>query len=128
MRFGGARSRDPAVDVWMRDHSGDLGAIAARWFQVMRACGEDVRELVHDGCPTACVEDAAFGYVCAFSAHVNVGFFLGAEVDDPEGLLVGTGKSMRHVKVRPDEEVDPQALTRLIQAAYLATKARLASM
>jgi hypothetical protein len=44
----------------------------------MRGCGDDVRELVHDGCPVACVADAPFGYVNVFRTHVNVGFFYGA--------------------------------------------------
>jgi len=88
----------------------------------MRQRGEDVRELLHDGHPTACVGDAAFGYVNAFTAHVNVGFFRGAELDDPAQLLVGTGKYMRHVKLRPEADVDPVALTKLIDDAYADMK------
>ena len=88
----------------------------------MRGCGDDVRELLHDGHPTACVGDAAFGYVNAFTAHVNVGFFPGAEINDPDGLLEGTGKFMRHVKLRPDIETDADALTRLIKTAYTHVK------
>lgn len=109
----------------MREHPGELGAIAERWFEVMRECGDDVRELLHDGHPTACVGDAAFGYVNAFNAHVNVGFFLGAEIADPEGLLEGAGKFMRHVKLRPDRGVNETALRKLIMAAYLDMKERL---
>ena len=77
----------------MREHSDELGTIAERWFQVMRVCGDDVREFLHDGHPTACVGDAAFAYVNAFRAHVNVGFFRGAEITDPAGLLEGTASS-----------------------------------
>jgi hypothetical protein len=102
----------------MREHPGALGTIAQRWFEVMRACGDDVRELLHDGHPTACVVDAAFAYVNAFKAHVNVGFFRGAEIADPAGLLEGTGKFMRHVKLRPERQVDAAALTKLIETAY----------
>ena len=102
----------------MREHSGELGAIAHRWFEVMRACGHDVRELLHDGAPTACVGDAAFGYVDAFRDHVNVGFFGGAELADPSRLLEGTGKFMRHVKLRPGHDVDARALRKLIETAY----------
>lgn len=109
----------------MREHAGELGAIAQRWFAVMRDCGADVRELLHDGHPTACVGDAAFAYVNAFTAHVNVGFFRGAELPDPEGLLEGTGKFMRHVKLRPEGPVDAAALTKLIKAAYTDMKRRL---
>lgn len=109
----------------MHEHSGELGTIARRWFEVMRACGNDVRELLHDGHPTACVSDAAFGYVNAFKAHVNVGFFRGAEISDPESLLEGAGKFMRHVKLSPERDVDPDALTKLIQTAYADMRARL---
>jgi hypothetical protein len=75
MRFPGAVHRDDHIEAWMREHDGELGAIAQRWFEVMRACGDDVRELLHDGHPTACVGEAAFAYANAFKAHVNVGFF-----------------------------------------------------
>ena len=109
----------------MHEHTGEFGAIAQRWFEVMRNCGDDVRELLHDGHPTACVGDAAFGYVNVFTAHVNVGFFRGAKIADPEALLEGTGKFMRHVKLRPGREVDAVALTQLIETAYHDMRERL---
>lgn len=123
MRFPTAVPQDPAVETWLRERPGELGEIARRWFAVMRACGADVRELLHDGHPTACVGDAAFAYVNVFTAHVNVGFFLGARLADPAGILEGTGKFMRHVKLRPVCDVDA-ALTALIEAAYADMKAR----
>ena len=121
-RFPTAVKRDPFIEDWMRERPGELRAIAQRWFEVMRDCGDDVRELLHDGHPTACVDDAAFGYVNAFRAHVNVGFFRGAELSDPSGLLEGTGKRMRHVKLTPADGVDAAALTKLIQTAYIDMK------
>ena len=117
-RFPDARRRHPDVEVWFRDEPEDLGAIALHWFTMMRQCGDDVREVLHDGHPTACVEDAAFAYVDAFSAHVNVGFYRGAMLDDPAGLLQGTGKMMRHVKLRPGSPLDAPALATLIAAGY----------
>jgi hypothetical protein len=125
LRFSSSVKRDPAIEDWMKEHSGPLGAIAQHWFQAMRNCGDDVRELLHDGHPTACIGDAAFAYVNAFKAHVNVGFFCGAELADPSGLLEGVGKFMRHVKLRPEGEVDAAALSKLINAAYIDMKNRL---
>jgi hypothetical protein len=125
LRFNGSVRRDPAIEAWMDEHAGELGAIAQRWFDVMRNCGRDVRELLHDGHPTACVGDAAFAYVNAFRAHVNVGFFRGAEIADPGGLLEGTGRFMRHVKLAPERDVDETALTKLVETAYLDMRARL---
>jgi hypothetical protein len=126
LRFSGSVRRDPAIRGWMNAHPGELGAMARRWFDVIRACGDDVSELLHDGCPTACITDAAFAYVNAFKAHVNVGFFRGAELADPAGLLEGTGKYMRHVKLLPDRDVDASALAALIESAYADMKRRLA--
>jgi hypothetical protein len=123
--FADAVRRDPAVEDWLDARAGELGAIARRWFQVMRGCGDDVLELLHDGHPTACVGEAAFGYVNAFKAHVNVGFFRGAELADPKGQLEGAGRYMRHVKLRPGSDIDAVALTELIAAAYTDMKRRL---
>lgn len=125
LRFTGAAKRDVAIDAWLDRQPAALASIARIWFTRMRECGDDVRELMHDGCPTACVEDAAFCYVNVFTAHVNVGFFHGASLPDPAGLLEGTGKRMRHVKLRPGREVDVDALTALIDAAHLDIRARL---
>lgn len=125
LRFPGSVKRDPAIEAWMNQHRGELGEIARYWFEVIRDCGNDVRELLHDGHPTACIADAAFAYVNAFKAHVNVGFFRGAELSDPNGLLEGTGKFMRHVKLRPEGKVDATALLKLIDAAYTDMKGRL---
>ena len=125
LRFSGSAKRDPAIETWMKAHTGELGVIAQHWFEVMRECGDDVREVLHDGHPTACIADAAFGYVNVFKAHVNVGFFRGAEIADPDGLLEGTGKFMRHVKLRPERGFNPTALRKLIDTAYTDRKERV---
>jgi len=126
LRFSGAVHRDPVIDSWLNRAAADeLHSIARRWFARMRECGGDVRELMHDGCPTACVADAPFAYVNIFKAHVNVGFFHGADLSDPARLLEGSGRRMRHAKRRPGADVDSPALDALIAAAYLDIKARL---
>jgi hypothetical protein len=124
-RLSGAMRRDPDVEAWFAAPEHDLRRLAQPWFEALRACGPDVRELLQDGHPTACVGGAAFGYVDAFSAHVNLGFFHGAALDDPAGLLEGAGKRMRHVKVRWGAPVDEAALNALIAAAYRDIRARL---
>lgn len=124
-RLTGARRKDPEVDAWFAAPERDLRCLAQPWFDALRACGPDVGELLHDGHPTACVSDAAFGYVDAFSAHVNIGFFHGAALDDPAGLLEGSGKRMRHVKVHWGRSIDAEALNGLITAAYRDIRTRL---
>jgi hypothetical protein len=125
LRLNGAVERDSAIDAWLKGHRGDLGAIAHRWFEAMRQCGDEVRELLHDGCPTACFGDAPFAYVNVFTSHVNVGFFQGANLPDPARLLQGNGKFMRHVKLRPGTATHAEALNRLITLAYSDMKGRI---
>lgn len=125
LRFNGAVERDPAIDEWLNDRAGELGAIARHWFEIMRNCGDEVRELLHDGCPVACLGDAPFGYVNVFTSHVNVGFYRGAALPDPARLLQGTGKFMRHVKLKPEVSPSAAALTALIDAAWSDIKTRV---
>jgi len=126
LRFPSAVRRDPRVEAWFRDFADPFRLMVQVWFERMRGCGDDVRELLHDGCPVACVGDAAFGYVNAFTAHASVGFHHGAALADPAGLLEGTGRRMRHVKLRPGRRLDADALNDLIEAAYHDIRRRLA--
>lgn len=121
-RISGAVKRDPAIDLWLTGDPVELRAIAQEWFAQMRECGGDVLELMHDGCPVACVGDAPFAYVNTFKSHVNVGFFQGAMLGDPAGLLEGTGKRMRHVKLKGGSTIDTESLRDLIRAAYADIK------
>jgi hypothetical protein len=125
LRFSGAVKRNPAIDVWLKEHPPELSAIAQRWFSWMRECGDDVRKLRHDGCANVCVKDAPFCYVNVFKTHVSVGFFFGSMLEDPAGMLEGSGKRMRHVKVKPGAELNVAALSALIDIACVDIKSRL---
>jgi hypothetical protein len=125
LRFNGAVEHDPAIDAWKKKHAGELGDIAHHWFEMMRKCGDEVRELLHDGCPVACLADAPFAYVNVLTSHVNVGFFHGAAFPDPARLLQGTGKLMRHVKLKPGTATNAATLSALIETAYADIKARV---
>jgi len=126
-RFPNAVRGDPAVDAWFSQPGHELRLMVQPWFERMRRSGADVGDLLQDGRPTACAQGAAFGYVNAFSGHASVGFFYGAALADPAGLLEGAGKRMRHVKLRWGREVNAQALSELIAAAYWDIRARLGS-
>lgn len=125
LRFNEAYEHDPAIAQWSRQHHGELGDHARYWFAVMRRCGDDVLEVLHDGCPTACIGTVPFAHVGVFKAHVNIGFFQGAALEDPEGLLEGSGKAMRHVKLRGARDGDVAALHQLIDTAYHDMRRRL---
>ena len=125
LTFNGAVPHDPAIDRWFKSHDIELDAIAQPWFQRMRQCGDEVRELLHDGCPTACLGDVPFAYVGVYTAHINVGFFQGASLRDPAHLLEGSGKFMRHVKLRPRIPTNTAALEALISAAWQDIRSRI---
>ncbi len=110
LRLDGTLQHEPAIDLWLQERRSALGQIATHWFGIMRASGDEVRELLHDGCPVACFGDAPFGYVNVFTSHVNVGFFQGSALHDAAGLLQGSGKFMRHVKLKPETITDVDAL------------------
>ncbi len=119
----GAVAHDTSAEAWF---SGDpLRQTVRPWYERARACGPDVGTLIHDGAPTLCVEDAAFAYVNAFTAHAAIGFFHGAALSDPERLLEGSGKRMRHVKLRYGRTVDETAIGALIDMAYADIKRRM---
>ena len=124
-RLSLGKQYNPDVDTWFDARPDELGHVARSWFARMREAGKNVLELVHDGYPVACVEDVPFAYVNVFTSHVNVGFFMGAFLDDPKGLLSGKGKRMRHVKLSPVVSVDEDAVEKLIKTAYLDIHKRL---
>ena len=57
-------------------------------------------------------------YICPMKDYVRLGFMFGTHLDDPNQLLVGTGKRLRHVKVRSVQEASNPALERLVEAAW----------
>ena len=125
LTYTGTVRRDPRIEAWFTGITDPFRLMVRPWFERMRACGPDVRELLHDGCPIACVGDAPFAYVNAFKAHASVGFYHGATLADPAGLLEGSGKRMRHMKLRPGKALDDEALNGLIAAAYKDIRQRL---
>ncbi|MBU1175881.1 MAG: DUF1801 domain-containing protein [Alphaproteobacteria bacterium] len=117
-RFSDARRRHPEVEAFFAVVADPMRVMAEPWFERLRAAGSDIREVMHDGNPTACVEDAAFAYVGAYRNHVSMGFYQGVDLPDPAGLLEGGGRRMRHLKLRPGLSIDEAALDGLIKAAH----------
>lgn len=58
-----------------------------------------------------------FSYIMDFSKHVNLGFPRGAELVDRFSFLEGTGKGMRHVKIRSTEDLADPAIAELVMVA-----------
>jgi hypothetical protein len=58
-----------------------------------------------------------FCYIALHNDHVNLGFNQGAQLPDPEGLLEGPGKVLRHTKIAEPEDLEDPALRQLLEAA-----------
>ncbi|HYP42173.1 MAG TPA: DUF1801 domain-containing protein [Chloroflexia bacterium] len=61
-------------------------------------------------------------YISPLKSRINLGFLRGGELPDPEGLLEGTGKLLRHVKIRQVEDIEKPAIKALLVAAVEAMK------
>lgn len=58
-----------------------------------------------------------FCYIAVFKDRINLGFYYGAELPDPEGLLEGTGELLRHVKISAPKQLENPALRGLLESA-----------
>ena len=125
LKFTGKDLQAIDFEPWLEEKPEPLQPLARRWFDTIRQCGPDVEAVFHDDYPIGCVQEAPFAYVNVYSQHVNVGFFYGAELPDESGILEGTGKNMRHVKLRSETEPPTEAIYKLIHLAYHDIVARL---
>ena len=61
----------------------------------------------------------SFCHIAVYSAHVNLGFNRGATLPDPQSVLQGSGKNVRHIKIQDRHELDQPWLRRYVRAAIL---------
>lgn len=111
------RVRNPDMDAFVADQEGVLGELAGLLVDLVRKTVPSAEERIHHGAPWFRVDGTWLGYVAVHARHVNLGFRYGALLDDPDGLLEGTGKQMRHVKVSDPDDVPVDALAGLIERA-----------
>ena len=105
------------VDGWLAEVDDPERDLAAAVLEFVRATLEDAEETVKWNQPCWVVAGANCLYVSAQDGYVNLGFYDGAALDDSAGLLEGTGKRMRHVKVRSADALADDALSELVAAA-----------
>ncbi len=118
LRLKDSKQHDPRIDEWLARLSGDLGIIATEATRLIREIAVGGTEIFQDGSAVTCIDLAPFVYVSVLPDHVSLGFFQGAELPDPAGLLTGTGKVMRHIKLKVGGAIDAEAVVELIQSAY----------
>jgi len=105
------------IDAYLRKKDPKLRQVVRGLRALVKEAVPDVSETVNPwGIPTFELN----GPMCYFAVgknHVTFGFLRGTSLHDPKGLLEGTGKNLRHVKVRKKENLSQGGLRRLVVAA-----------
>jgi hypothetical protein len=114
-----AKGSDQTVDQLLEEADPPMRALANQLRRIIRKALPKSQELVKWGNPTYLVDGKNVVWIMVYRDHVNLGFFQGAKMKLTR--LEGTGKGLRHVKVRRPGEIDEKEFTRLlVQAAVLA--------
>ncbi len=115
-------SSNPSVEDWLANLHPDLQAITKELRAVANKNMPDAHEFIYHDAIGYSVSDSPFDRICYIApqnkGYVNFGFFFGAGLPDPEQLLIGEGKRLRHIKVWNVEEAKNPALPRLIAATW----------
>ena len=93
----------------------------------LRPIAEGLRQLILDACPEL-EESIKWGnpvfeksgkvcYLAATKSYVSLGFFNGAALSDPDGVIEGTGKTIRHIKVRSPGDIQAQRVISWVREA-----------
>ena len=110
------------LDQLLEPHGSEVVKTVHALIELVRAACPDSDETVQLGWRSVSFSRGGVmkGSICSVMPHedwVNVQFLQGTSLEDPGGLLEGTGKTMRHVKVRSVDEMDPEALSALVRQA-----------
>jgi hypothetical protein len=112
---------EQAVEAFIAAQKPDVQPVVRRLRQLVRQTAPDLKEYVDRygvlryGRSTGMRDWIC--YISGHTAHANLGFARGAELADPDGIVEGTGKNLRHVKLRTVEAVERPAVRRLVEAA-----------
>jgi hypothetical protein len=123
----GDTSRGTFQDV-IRDSTPAVGKVARRLRQLVAEVHPDAVEV-----PRPSEQHASYGvglnkmseiygYICPLKEYVRLGFYFGGALPDPEKLLEGSGKRLRHIKIYSLEEAERPAVRALLKAAVAERK------
>ena len=109
-----------SVRAWLENLPAEKKPIIERLRRLIEAVAPEAHETIYHDALWFGPPDSGYPilYITVFKAHVNLGFFYGGFVPDPERLLVGSGKRMRHIKIRSVQECENPAITRLLAQAW----------
>jgi len=111
------------VEQFLSAYTQPVQAMAFKVREVVRAVIPDAREQVDTSYKVIEYRSGdkmrdTLVYIAAFKDSVNLGFFKGTSLPDPDKLLCGTGKNLRHVKFKAGDAIDTAAVRALVAAAW----------
>ena len=121
------KTGDPAVDTFLKGYPPPVREIAVKAREVILSVMPDATEKVYPGWKviqygTAADMKSVFAAISPQRERVNLGLANGVDLPDPDGLLEGDGKAIRHVKLTSPEAAGTPAVRELIRGALQATK------
>ncbi len=117
MRMDPKRNSASHVDAYIRTKNPKLQPVAMGLRALIKAVAPQVKEGVNSWGLPMFDSSGPFGYFMIGKSHVTFGLYSGTSLDDPEKLLEGTGKSLRHVKLRSVEDLKRAGLRKLVKSA-----------
>ncbi len=99
---------------WKKDQSSKNQRLVTALQRVVKRCAPHLATTVKWGQGCFAAGDVPKVFIHAEEDHVQFGFYRGSSLNDPDGLLEGKGKYVRHVKIRGPKDIDERALTALV--------------
>ena len=121
------KTGDPAVDTFLKGYPPPVREIAVKTREVILSVMPDATEKVYPGWKVIQYGAGAdmksvFAAISPQRERVNLGLANGVDLDDPDGLLEGDGKAIRHVKLTSLEAAGAPAVKALVRGALQATR------
>lgn len=108
--------KNSGVDKYIERATAETGALLSELRGIILKAVPDTEENIKWGMPVYSIKKN-FCFLHSSKKHVTLGFYGGSKLTDKDGLLEGTGKQMRHIKVRNKKDIRKQQFTRWIKAA-----------
>jgi len=119
------------MDDYINSYAPELQAIIRTLREVGTKCMPEAHEIIYHGAIGYSLTKSPFDRICYIAPqkqYVNFGFFFGSHLPDPQHLLVGEGKRMRHIKVRSIADASNPALEQLMKEAWKEAPSSIASL
>ena len=114
---------EKTIDAYILGLGDWRGEIVAAPRHLIREAAPETRESIKWAQPVF-ESHGPFAYIKAFPRQVNFGFWRGADLDDPEGLLIGDGDRMRHVTITAPDQMRPDVFTAWVRQAVALNAAK----